>query len=137
MVFGKAKGYVFINKEIKHSRSPGPGPLPGVNLEEEYFNALQMRLVPVMDIAVDGSSYLVFGKGENSSGFIWDIDKRDTTGEMIPYKLLHPGLDLDDIIEMLRKMQEGKLTEEDLEIVNREAERLMGSWASPNKEEEK
>ncbi|KKN59525.1 hypothetical protein LCGC14_0541390 [marine sediment metagenome] len=109
-MLGKPKGYIGIKHEITHSRTPGPGPFPDINLTEDYFNALQGKTVPVIDIAVDGSSYLVFGKGEKSGGFIWDIDKEDTTQQLIPYKFFHPGVDVDDIISFLKIIQEGGST---------------------------
>ena len=81
--------------------------------------------MPVLDIAVDGSSYLVLGEGEKSGTFIWDIDKKDTTGEMIPYKALHPEMDLDDMMRMLRHVRDtGKLTDEDTDMLIREAKRM-------------
>ena len=110
MTFGKPKGYIGIKHEITHSRKPGLGPFPGVNLDEDYFNALQGKTVPVIDIAVDGSSYLVLGQGEKSGGFLWDIDKEDTTQQLIPYKFFHPGPDVDDLIAFLKIIQEGGAT---------------------------
>ncbi len=110
MTFGKPKGYIGIKHEITHSRKPGPGPFPGINLDEDYFNALQGKTVPVIDIAVDGSSFLVLGQGEKSGGFLWDIDKEDTTQQLIPYKFLHPGPDADDLIAFLKILQEGGVT---------------------------
>jgi len=106
MTFGKPKGYIGILPKITHSREVGRGPL-GEDLTEEYFNALQGKTVPVIDIAVDGSSYLVLGQGEKSGGFLWDIDKEDTTQQLIPYKFFHPGADFDDIIAFLRMIEKG------------------------------
>ncbi len=108
-MLGQAKGYIGIKHKITHSRTPGRGPL-GIDLTEDYFNALQGKTVPIMDIAVDGSSYLVFGKGEKSGDFIWHIDKEDTTQQMIPYKFFHPGVDAEDIIAFLKIIQEGGVT---------------------------
>jgi len=107
MTFGKPKGYIGIMPKITHSREPGM--MMGINLTEDYFNALQGKTVPVIDIAVDGSSYLVLGQGEKSGGFLWDIDKEDTTQQLIPYKFFHPGADSDDIIACLEMMQKGDL----------------------------
>ncbi len=107
MSFGKPKGYIGILPRITHSREPGMDSLAGINLTEDYFNALRGKIVPVMDIAVDGSSYLVFGKGEKSGGFLWDIDKEDTTQRLIPYKFFHPGVDVDDLIAFFKIIQEG------------------------------
>ncbi|MFA5401627.1 MAG: hypothetical protein WC359_14350, partial [Dehalococcoidia bacterium] len=50
--------------------------------------ALQGKMLRVMDIAVDGSSYLLLGDGPKTGQFIWDVDKRDTIGEMIPYAVI-------------------------------------------------
>lgn len=124
VMLGQPKGYVFIKEEIRFSRKPGWAPFGNYDLTEDYFNALQMRLVPVWDVAVDGSSYLVFGKGEKSGGFIWGIDKRDTTGEMIPYKLIHPGLDWGELIGIFGRMLDGKLTAEDYDTLQREVVRF-------------
>lgn len=109
MSFGKPKGYITILPKITHSRRPGPGPFPSIDLTEDYFNALQGKTVPIMDIAIDGSSYLVFGSGEKSGGFLWNIDKEDTTQQIIPYKLVHPGVDIDDILEFLDIISKGKV----------------------------
>lgn len=105
-MFGEPKGYIGIKPEITHSREPGRGPL-GIDLTEDYFKALQGKTVPIMDIAVDGSSYLVYGKGEKSGGFIWDIDKEDTSQVVIPYNFFHPGPTMDDLIAFLKILQEG------------------------------
>lgn len=119
------KGYVFIDKEITHSREPGMSPLGDYSLTEDYFNALKNKMVPVMDVAVDKSSYLVLGTGELSGGFIWNIDKRDTIGEMIPYELLHPGENLEEMISGIIKLSRGELSEEELEKFFEDAERMM------------
>ena len=76
-------------------------------MTKDYFEALQGKTVPIMDIAVDGSSYLVLGKGERAGGFIWDIDKEDTSQLVIPYNFFHPGPDIDDLIEGLKIMSKG------------------------------
>ncbi len=83
------KGYVITEKEFKHTMDP-PEHMPGCdyNLKEEYFKALQMKMLPVMDVAVDGSDYLVLGNSEKAGQFIWPVDKRDTIGEMIPYEAI-------------------------------------------------
>lgn len=111
-MFGKPKGYIGILPKITHSREPGMGP-PGMGLMEpydltkDYFEALQGKTVPIMDIAVDGSSYLVLGNGEKSGQFIWDIDKEDTTQLVIPYNFVHPGPDIEDVIETLKILKKG------------------------------
>jgi len=103
-VFGKPKGYIFIKKRLEHTREPGFD-LLGRDLTKIYFEALQLRLVPVLDIAIDNSSYLVLGKSKEVGSFIWDIDKQDTTGEIIPYKLLHPNEpDIEDFLDLLRSI---------------------------------
>lgn len=106
-MFGQPKGYIGIKHEIIHSRKPGLSPLGDYDLTEDYFKALRGKTVPIMDIAVDGSSYLVFGKGEKSGSFIWDIDKEDTSQQVIPYKFFHPGADIDDIIATLELLKKG------------------------------
>ena len=109
-MFGKPKGYIGIKPEIKHSREPGPAPLLDYDITKDYFDALRGRTVPVIDIAVDGSSYLVLGKGEISGQFLWDIDKEDTSQQLIPYNFFHPGPDAEDIIEFLKIIMEQKPT---------------------------
>jgi hypothetical protein len=83
------KGYVITEKEFKHTMEP-PEHMLGCdyNMKEEYFKALQGKMLRVMDIAVDGSSYLLLGDSPNTGQFIWDVDKRDTIGEMIPYTVI-------------------------------------------------
>lgn len=105
-MLGQHKGYIGIKPVISHSKEPGRGPL-GEDLTKDYFEALQGKTVPIMDIAVDGSSYLVLGTGEVSGGFIWDIDKEDTSQQIIPYKFLHPGPDIEDLIESMRIISKG------------------------------
>lgn len=122
-MLGHPKGYIFIKQKLEHTREPGLGP-HGVDLTKYYFDALQMKLLPVMDIAIDNSSYLVLGDSPEVGKFLWDVDKKDTTGEMIPYKLLHPGLDWKDILGMLERIEKGKWTPEDLKTLSSEVERL-------------
>jgi hypothetical protein len=74
------KGTVLINREFVHTKlwpSPQVSLSGTVDLEKEYKEALAGRIAAVMDIAVDGSSYLVLGETKRGH-FIWDIDKRDT-----------------------------------------------------------
>lgn len=109
-MLGQPKGYIGIKPEITHSREPGMSPMGDYSLTEDYFKALQGKTVPVIDIAVDGSSYLVFGNGKKSSGFIWDIDKEDTSQVLIPYNFIHPGPTAEDLIEFLRIIGTGGKT---------------------------
>lgn len=124
-MLGEPKGYVFIDKEITHSLEPGLSPLGDYSLTEDYFNALKRSLAIVIDIAVDKSSYLVLGTGEKSGTFIWDIDKRDTIGDMIPYELLHPQESITDMFSGILKLVKGEMTEEELDKFLEESERMM------------
>lgn len=77
------KGQVWINQEFVHTKvwpNPQLNFLTGVtsDLEKEYKEALAGKLVTVMDIAVDGSSYLVLGKTKEGGHFLWMIEKGDT-----------------------------------------------------------
>jgi hypothetical protein len=77
-----AKGICLIKKEFT-ATTFWPNPVPSltegfINLEEEYKKALAGQICHVMDMAVDGNSYLVFGHGEKCGGFIWSIEKEDT-----------------------------------------------------------
>lgn len=112
-MLGEAKGYIGIKPVISHSREPGMS-LPGMgglmetyDLTKDYFDALQGKTVPVIDIAVDGNSYLVLGNGEKSGQFIWDIDKEDTSQQLIPYTFFHPGPHLNDLVALLTILEKG------------------------------
>lgn len=115
-MIGIPKGYVFVKKEIKFSRKPPQLLYADYDVAEDYFNALRLKLAPVIDVAVSGDSYLVYGKGEKSGPFIWDIDRKDTTGEMIPYKFLHPETaEMEELLGLVARMVEGKATDDDYE----------------------
>jgi hypothetical protein len=79
------KGNVWIKNEFT-ATTIWPNPqfnfLTGeeIDLEKEYKEALAGKLVVVMDIAVDGSGYLVLGKTKQGGDFIWMIEKEDTRG---------------------------------------------------------
>lgn len=77
------KGQVWINQEFVHTKiwpNPQLNFLTGEtsDLEREYKEALAGKLVTVMDIAVDGSGYLVLGKTKEGGHFLWMIEKGDT-----------------------------------------------------------
>ena len=128
-MLGQPKGYVIIDKELKFTREPPEIAVMGletVNLKEEYFEALKLKMVPVIDIAVDNSSYLVLGTGKHGQ-FLWDIDKRDCVGEMIPYTLVHPEnprVKLERLVKVLGEIETGKLSDDSLDWITREAEKL-------------
>jgi hypothetical protein len=75
------KGYTLISREFVHT-TRWPGKMPGkdgpIDVEKQYKEALAGQVCPIMDIAVDGSSYLVIGSDKDGGQFIWDIDIRDT-----------------------------------------------------------
>ena len=119
-MFGKPKGYVLVDKEIKHTKTPGIGP-NGVDLTKDYFNALRFKVVPVVDIAVEGAvgdEYIVQGKGEISGTFLWFLDKRDTISDLIPYNLLNPMPSLEELVLLITKLVKGELTDEDFKMLN-------------------
>jgi hypothetical protein len=82
------KGYVITEREFKYTMEPPDMPGCDYNMKEEYFKALQGKMLRVMDVAVDGSRYLLLGDGPKTGQFIWDVDKRDTIGELIPYEII-------------------------------------------------
>ena len=112
----KPKGFVIVDKELKHTLPP-PERMVGCdyNLKDEYFSAMQSKMLKVMDVAVDGSDYLVMAESPKAGVFMWMVDKRDTIGEMIPYAIMSPlfhhlslrdalkaaGLDPDDLSEVI------------------------------------
>lgn len=85
----KPKGFVIVDKELKHTLPP-PERMVGCdyNLKDEYFSAMQGKMLKVVDVAVDGSSYLVMAESPKAGVFMWSLDKRDTIGKMIPYAVI-------------------------------------------------
>ena len=63
------RGYITTGKLI-HTVLPG-------DKSQDYREALENRRLSVMDIAKDGSGYLVFSIGKITGELIWDIDSRD------------------------------------------------------------
>lgn len=56
-------------------------------LEEEYREALEEKMLHVLDIACDKSSYLVISKGKYIGDFIYDVAVEDTRdGSFLPVK---------------------------------------------------
>ena len=85
----KPKGFVIVEKEIKHTLPP-PEKIGGCdyNMKDEYFGAMQGKMLKVVDVAVDGKDYLVQAESPKAGVFLWTVDKRDTIGEMIPYAVV-------------------------------------------------
>lgn len=85
----KPKGFVIVDKELKHTMEP-PASMPGCdyNMKEEYFGAMQGKMLKVVDVAVDGKDYLVQAESPKAGVFLWTVDKRDTIGKMIPYAVI-------------------------------------------------
>lgn len=83
------KGHVVIKKKLVHTtRWPDPELTPKgiVDVEKEYKEALCGKVVQVMDVAVDGSGYLVFCETKSGGGFLWMIEKGDTVeGSFFPF----------------------------------------------------
>lgn len=77
------KGNVLLKNEFKYT-VVWPNPqitLNGsINLETEYKKALAGKMCLVMDISIDGSSYLVLGESDKVGQFIWMIEKDDAIG---------------------------------------------------------
>lgn len=112
------KGYVIVDKELNFTKSPGQPAFVDYDLKEDYFNALKYRMVTVIDVAVSGDSYLVMADGEKSGTFIWEVDKRDTISELIPYEVLHPNEpSIEKILDIIKRITEGKMTDEDAEVI--------------------
>lgn len=81
------KGYVFIKREFTATKiwPSKQFTLNGViDLEAEYKKALAGKPAIVMDIAVDGSAYMVLGHSDTAGNFIWTIEKDDTIGDILP-----------------------------------------------------
>lgn len=75
------KGFVLLRQEFKHTKIwPGETfTLDGVqDTEKIYKEALAGKVCPVLDIAFDGSAYLVLGTFKKGGQFIWNIEKEDT-----------------------------------------------------------
>lgn len=81
------KGYIVIRREfVATTMWPNKQfTLDGIiDLETEYKKALAGKPVQVMDIAVDGSGYLVIGHSDTVGAFMWMIEKEDTIGDILP-----------------------------------------------------
>jgi hypothetical protein len=79
------KGNVWIKRTFEHTKlwpERSVNLLTGavIDLEKDYKEALAGRMVTVMDIAVDGSGYLVLGNSEKTGHFLWTVEKGDTMG---------------------------------------------------------
>ena len=119
-MLGEPKGYVIVDKDIKHTKTPGISP-NGIDLTKDYFDALRLKLVPVIDIAVEGAvgdEYIVKGKGEKTGTFLWFLDKRDTITGLIPYKVFNPMPSIEELVGLLTKMTKGEFTAEDVTLLN-------------------
>lgn len=82
-----SKGYVFVKKEFKATKLWPSKQLTldgWVDYEKEYKEALAGKPAQVMDVAVDGSGYLVIGHSKSIGTFLWSIEKEDTIGDLIP-----------------------------------------------------
>lgn len=78
----EAKGNALIKNAFKHTKNwPNPQTnfITGevIDLEAEYKKGLAGRLCLVLDIAVDGNSYLVLGQSEKVGDFLWLVEKED------------------------------------------------------------
>jgi hypothetical protein len=78
------KGSVFTKKEIKKTFFPEH---VIYDIEKDYREAMEGKILLVHDIAVDESSYLVFGKGKISGDFLWHIEKEDVIAYVPFYNL--------------------------------------------------
>lgn len=121
------KGYVIVDKELKFTREPGAGP-DGEDLTKPYFDALKLKMVVVMDVAVDGSDYIVLGDSPEVGQFMWFVDKRDTISKLIPYSLLHPNEpSLEDLIGVIgRLVKKEPLTDEDFDLFSSLYKKMTG-----------
>ena len=118
-MIGEIKGYVIADKKFEHTMKPEIGPL-GVDLTKDYFDAMYLKMLPVIDIAVEGAvgnEYVIKGEGKESGTFLWYLDKRDAISGLIPYKLLHPEPSLEEITALVGRMIKGDFTDEDFDMV--------------------
>ena len=108
------KGFIFIKKEFTATKMwpDKQVTLSGViDLETEYKKALAGKPAQVIDIAVDGSGYLVLGHGETVGHFIWMIEKEDTIGDIITVKwengqLIPTGMDpMEEMMHFITNMR--------------------------------
>jgi hypothetical protein len=108
------KGYIFVKREFVATKLwPSPQfTLQGtIDLEFEYKKALGGRPVQVMDIAVDGSGYLVLGHSDAVGTFLWSIEKEDTIGDILPVKwkngeLIPTGMDpIGELMYLVKNMR--------------------------------
>lgn len=78
-MIGDVKGYVITNKILEHSHSPEADMLPDIDerLANEMNDALITKMLPVIDIAYDGSSYIVLAKTVSGYQFLWMLEKDD------------------------------------------------------------
>lgn len=79
MPFGVPIGYQWVNPEIKFSNFPN-----GL-LGEYYREAMQGKLVALMEEAEDKTSCIAMAKSDKVGTFLWFLDKRDCRGPMVPY----------------------------------------------------
>jgi hypothetical protein len=79
MTLGVPIGYQWVNKEIKFSN------LPNGQLGELYREAMQNKLVALMEESVDKTDYIAMAKSPKVGTFLWFLDKRDCRGPMAPY----------------------------------------------------
>jgi len=111
------KGYVCIKREFTATKlwPDKQYTLSGIiDLETEYKKALAGKPAQVMDIACDGSGYLVLGYSETTGSFLWTIEKEDTIGDIIPVQwkngqLIPTGMSpMDEILYMMKDVMKNK-----------------------------
>lgn len=107
------KGYILIRKDFVATKLwPGEQfTMSGrIDLEVEYKKSLAGKPAVVMDIAVDGSAYLVLGHSDVVGDFLWQIEKEDTYGDILPVKwkngeLIPTGMSpMEEMIYMMKNI---------------------------------
>ncbi len=63
--------------------------IDGHSMSADYREALSGKTLTVMDIAVDGSGYLVLAHHDRRGDFIWEVDKDDIHGFLPIVKTEH------------------------------------------------
>lgn len=78
-MIGDIVGWVFTKADFEFTRDIPYSMFESEEETDKRNKAMKSNLLPVWEIAVDGSSYLCLIRMPEGKDFIWDIDKRDTS----------------------------------------------------------